>query len=179
MFSYSTLLIIVGDVTVISGNSRSPEKGSSLKWQFSHTHSWALQVFFYDKDSFRVEHCKCTKLLQWIHINFLEFTCTVLLHSSQVDNGKRSDFGLVCWSSVCFRVLCQYQSVCSRAAVVIENRVFYDFLMVLFCINGVGFLVMMTLDCYFSSVFALKNSKYRTRIIQQALVIRFPMRLHK
>ena len=25
--------------------------------------------------------------------------CTVLLHSSQVDDGKRSDFGLVCWLS--------------------------------------------------------------------------------
>ena len=46
-----------------------------------------------------VEHCKCTKLLQSIYINFLEFIRTVLLHSLQVYNGKRSNFGLVCWLS--------------------------------------------------------------------------------
>ena len=49
--------------------------------------------------AFRVEHCKCNKHLQGIHINFLEFIRTVLLHSSQVDYGKKSDFGLVCWLS--------------------------------------------------------------------------------
>ena len=93
------LLIFVGDVTVISWNSRTPEKGSSLKWQLSHTHSRALREFFMIRIAFRMEHCKCTKLFQWIHINFLEFIRTVLLHRLQVDDRKRSDFGLVCWLS--------------------------------------------------------------------------------
>ena len=93
------LLIFVGDVTVISWNSRTPEKGSSLKWQLSHTHSRALREFFMIRIAFRMEHCKCTKLFQWIHINFLEFIRTVLLHRSQVDDRKRSDFGFVCWLS--------------------------------------------------------------------------------
>ena len=35
MFTYSVLSFAVGDVTVISCNSSSPEKGSSLKWQFT------------------------------------------------------------------------------------------------------------------------------------------------
>ena len=123
-----TRLIVVGDVAVISWNIRTPEKGSSLKWQLSHTHSWALREFFMIRIAFRVEHCKCTKLLRWIHINFFEFIRTVLLHRSQVDDCKRSDFGLVCWLSrlagpgFCFNVPRQYQSVCSKAVVVITNR---------------------------------------------------------
>ena len=47
--------------------------------------------------------------------------------------------------------------------------------MVLLCINGVAFSLMMALDCCSTSVFALKNSKYRSRIIQQVFVIIFPM----
>ena len=95
MFSHSTLLIVVGDVTVISWNSRSPEKGSSLKWQLSHTYPLALREFFMIRIAFRVEHGKCTKLLQWIHISLLEFIRTVLFHSSEIDDGKRSYFGFV------------------------------------------------------------------------------------
>ena len=44
-FSQSTLLIFVGDVAVISWNSRSQEKWSSLKWQLSYTHSWERKFF--------------------------------------------------------------------------------------------------------------------------------------
>ena len=49
--------------------------------------------------AYRAEHCKCTKVLQWIQINLLEFIRNVLLLCLQVDDGKRSDFGLVCWLS--------------------------------------------------------------------------------
>ena len=122
MFSYTTLLIAAGDVTVISWNSRSPEKGSSLKWQLSDTYSWALQEYFMIRIHFRVENCKCTKPLQWIiHITLLEFIRTILLHSSQVDDGKGSDFGLVFWLSRFASPGLVSMSPDSRAVVVIEN----------------------------------------------------------
>ena len=178
------LLIFVGDVTVISWNSRTPEKGSSLKWQLSHTHSRALREFFMIRIAFRMEHCKCTKLLQWIHINFLEFIRTALLHRSQVDDRKRSDFGLVCWLSWLAGPGFVSMSPDSIGLCVAELLLYYktgfdDFLMVLFCIHGVGFSLMMALVCCSTSVFALKNSKYRSWIIQRAFVISFPMLVHK
>ena len=54
MFSHSMLLIVVSVVGVIPWNSHSPEEGSSLRWQISHTHSWALREFFMIRIVFRV-----------------------------------------------------------------------------------------------------------------------------
>ena len=184
MFSHSALLIAVGVVAVISWNSDSPEEGTSLKWQISHIHSWDLREFFMIRIAFGVEHCKCTKLLQWIRINLLEFIGTVLLRSWQVDNRKPSDFGLVYWLSqfTCPRIVSMSldsTSLCFAEMLLLQKIGFDDFLMVLFCIHSFGFSVMMVLDCCFSSAFALENSKYRSRIIQQVFVIRFSMLVHK
>ena len=134
--------------------------------------------------AFRVEHCKFTMLLQWIHINFLEFIRTVLLHMWKVDDRKRSDFGLVCWLS---RLASpgfvssspDSISLCAAELFLQQRTGFNDFLMVLLCIHGVGFSIMMALNCRSTSAFALKSCKYRSRIIQQAFVISFPMLEHK
>ena len=49
------------------------EKRSSLKWQLSHTHSCERKFFEMTTFTYPFMYCKCTKLLQYIHINFLEF----------------------------------------------------------------------------------------------------------